>query len=135
MAAAAALTLSFCSLFLLKGSIGAPLGAHGIPLQEGEEPFPWEWGGERSPLCEACQAIAELLCNAKNPTRGSTNTLLHLYSSNSNNPALFSLEKEPGEGKEAWLRRRQQIICDGGLMKFYAGRCLFNDLLSFFLRA
>ncbi|KAL8427396.1 hypothetical protein Efla_006427 [Eimeria flavescens] len=118
-------------LLLLLLRVGA------LPLQEGEEPYPWEWAGSRSAACEACQAIAELL--------SSRAVSVHPHSSSSNKSGtgsssvrglpsrgagfdsqhslpllVISLERETREDAERWLKRRQQAICQGGLLQPYA---------------
>ncbi|OEH76927.1 peptidyl-prolyl cis-trans fkbp-type domain-containing protein [Cyclospora cayetanensis] len=96
------------------------LSVEGLPLQDDEEPFPWEWGGTRSAMCEACQAVAELLsCSSRTTSGGISspcyNTLPYLSKGTKRDPALLVLENEKDNDPIKWLQRRQLLICDGGL--------------------
>ncbi|XP_026191174.1 uncharacterized protein LOC34617499 [Cyclospora cayetanensis] len=101
------------------------LSVEGLPLQDDEEPFPWEWGGTRSAMCEACQAVAELLsCSSRTTSGGISspcyNTLPYLSKGTKRDPALLILENEKDNDPIKWLQRRQLLICDGGLVDYYA---------------
>ncbi|KAL8426317.1 hypothetical protein ACSSS7_008168 [Eimeria intestinalis] len=110
----------------LGGPLGAPLlrlslQAGALPLQEGEEPYPWEWVGSRSAGCEACQAIAELLLSSA-ISLGSSSSFgaAVIVDPHAISLGTISLKKERRETADQWLRRRQQAICGGGLMQLYA---------------
>ncbi|KAL8444809.1 hypothetical protein Emag_005322 [Eimeria magna] len=135
-----------CLLLLWLAALGGPLGppfvslqlpAGALPLQEGEEPYPWEWEGNRSAGCEACQAVVELLLSPAISVGGSSSSSSSFAAAGigSLNPiplSTISLEKETREEAEQWLKRRQQAICSGGLMQLYAEQTetLYEGALS-----
>lgn len=96
------------------------LGALCDLLKEDEEPHPWELGLSRSAACESCQAVAQLLFSRGDTERLFTESLLDLYNRKEYQPAFLSLHRDVGEEAEPWLKRMQHVVCDGGLMKYYA---------------